>query len=417
MERRQRGLRCQVCTGCGLCPGVTATDSTAGKMHILTENLFAGSQPFPKGKRLAVADIGTTTVAMLLYAADGTVCDRYVAVNPQTSHGADVISRIRAAEDEAVAKELQQLVMRVLESGLQRFYSHLAPEESLLLVLAANTTETYLLMGWDTSELGCAPFRVSHRDAVRTAFGGNAGGALADAFIFPGLSAFVGGDITADIYACGMAEKPELTLLIDLGTNGEIVLGNSARRIACSTAAGPAFEGGVNKGIWGADMVRLLATLRREGILDEDGLLGERYFEQGIRIGNVCVTQEAVRAIQLAKAAILAGITVLFEKYGIEEEQVEQVILAGGFGYYLKPEDAAEIGLLPARLADRAVPGGNMVLAGAKRAGRKLLTGEYSSLEQDLKEIGSGTEIVNLADEPEFAGLYIAGMALRSYAR
>ena len=129
------------------------------------------------------------------------------------------------------------------------------------------------------------------------------------------------------------------------------------------------------------------------------------------------MTQEAVRAIQLAKAAILAGITVLFEKYGIEEEQVEQVILAGGFGYYLKPEDAAEIGLLPARLADRAVPGGNMVLAGAKRAGRKLLTGEYSSLEQDLKEIGSGTEIVNLADEPEFAGLYIAGMALRSYAR
>lgn len=403
MNRRQRGLRCQICTGCGLCPGVAAAGSTAGKMHILTENPFTESQPLPEGKRLAVADIGTTTIAMLLYAADGTVCDRYVAVNPQTEYGADVISRIRAAEDKAVAEELQRLVKQVLESGLQRFCSHLAPEEKLLLVLAANTTETYLLMGWDTSELGCAPFRVSHREAVSTG----------ETFVFPALSAFVGGDITADIYACGMTEKPKITLLIDLGTNGEIALGNSLRRIACSTAAGPAFEGGVNRGIWGADMISLLATLRREGILDENGLLGEPYFEQGIRIGNVCVTQEAVRAVQLAKAAIAAGITVLLGKYGIGEEQVDRVILAGGFGYYLKPEDAAEIGLLPAHLAGKAVPGGNLVLAGARRAGGKLLAGESLLLERELRELQSGTELVNLAGEPEFAGLYIEGMALR----
>lgn len=403
MNRRQRGLRCQICTGCGLCPGVAAAGSTAGKMHILTENPFTESQPLPEGERLAVADIGTTTIAMLLYAADGTVCDRYVAVNPQTEYGADVISRIRAAEDKAVAEELQRLVKQVLESGLQRFCSHLEPEEKLLLVLAANTTETYLLMGWDTSELGCAPFRVSHREAVSTG----------ETFVFPALSAFAGGDITADIYACGMTEKPEITLLIDLGTNGEIALGNSLRRIACSTAAGPAFEGGVNRGIWGADMISLLATLRREGILDENGLLGEPYFEQGIRIGNVCVTQEAVRAVQLAKAAIAAGITVLLGKYGIGEEQVDRVILAGGFGYYLKPEDAAEIGLLPAHLVGKAVPGGNLVLAGARRAGGKLLTGESLLLERELRELQSGTELVNLAGEPEFAGLYIEGMALR----
>lgn len=403
MNRRQKGLRCQICTGCGLCPGVAAAGSAAGKMHILTENPFPESQPLPEGERLAVADIGTTTIAMLLYAADGTVCDRYVAVNPQTEYGADVISRIRAAEDKAVAEELQRLVKQVLESGLQRFCSYLAPEEKLLLVLAANTTETYLLMGWDTSELGCAPFRVSHREAVSTG----------ETFVFPALSAFVGGDITADIYACGMTEKPEITLLIDLGTNGEIALGNSLRRIACSTAAGPAFEGGVNRGIWGADMISLLATLRREGILDENGLLGEPYFEQGIRIGNVCVTQEAVRAVQLAKAAIAAGITVLLGKYGIGEEQVDRVILAGGFGYYLKPEDAAEIGLLPAHLAGKAVPGGNLVLAGARRAGGKLLAGESLLLERELRELQSGTELVNLAGEPEFAGLYIEGMALR----
>lgn len=403
MNKRQKGLRCQICTGCGLCPGVAAAGSAAGKMHILTENPSTESQPLPEGERLAVADIGTTTIAMLLYAADGTVCDRYVAVNPQTRYGADVVSRIQAAEDKTVAEELQRLVIQVLESGMQRFYSRLAPGEKLLLVLAANTTETYLLMGWDTSELGCAPFRVSHRESVRTT----------ETFVFPALSAFVGGDITADIYACGMAEKPEITLLIDLGTNGEIVLGNCERRIACSTAAGPAFEGGVNRGIWGADMVSLLATLRREEILDEDGLLGEPYFEQGIRIGNVRVTQEAVRAVQLAKAAIAAGITVLLEKYGIGEAQIERVILAGGFGYYLKPEDAMEIGLLPAGLANKAVPGGNLVLAGARRAGGELLAGEGSRTELKLREIQSGTVLVNLAGEPEFAGLYIEGMALK----
>ncbi len=412
MNKRQKGLRCQICTGCGLCPGVAAAGSAAGKMHILTENPSTESQPLPEGERLAVADIGTTTIAMLLYAADGTVCDRYVAVNPQTKYGADVVSRIQAAEDKTVAEELQRLVIQVLESGMQRFYSRLAPGEKLLLVLAANTTETYLLMGWDTSELGCAPFRVSHREAVRTMFQGN-GYMSTEVFVFPALSAFVGGDITADIYACGMAERQEITLLIDLGTNGEIVLGNCERRIACSTAAGPAFEGGVNRGIWGADMVSLLATLRREGLLDGNGLLGEPYFERGIRIGNVRVTQEAVRAVQLAKAAIAAGITVLLEKYGVGEEQIERVILAGGFGYYLKPEDAAEIGLLPAGLANKAVPGGNLVLAGARRAGGELLAGEGSRTELKLREIQSGTVLVNLAGEPEFAGLYIEGMALK----
>ena len=117
--------------------------------------------------------------------------------------------------------------------------------------------------------------------------------------------------------------------------------------------------------------------------------------------------------MQLAKAAIAAGITVLLGKYGIGEEQVDRVILAGGFGYYLKPEDAAEIGLLPAHLAGKAVPGGNLVLAGARRAGGKLLAGESLLLERELRELQSGTELVNLAGEPEFAGLYIEGMALR----
>lgn len=179
------------------------------------------------------------------------------------------------------------------------------------MVVAANTTMTYLFMGWNPEELGKAPFTVSHSGAVETEIAGVA------CHIIPGLSAFVGGDITAGILASGMLEQEASTLLIDLGTNGEMALGNRHRLHACATAAGPAFEGGANRGIWGADMVRLLQKLLEEGLMDGQGLLKEPYFTKGVRIGDVLVTKESVRAVQLAKGAIAAGIEILADSYGI----------------------------------------------------------------------------------------------------
>lgn len=415
----RKGFRCRVCMGCGRCMGVGMVSTAGEKLHILAEQTVAEGCFLPRGKRLAAADIGTTTIAMLLYGEDGTVSERYVALNPQGVYGADVLSRIQAAEQKAAAESMRRQVLAVLEEGLERFRDKLSAGEELLLVLAANTTESYLLMGWDTTELGRAPFRVSRGEAVRTRLCG------VDTFVFPCLSAFVGGDIAADLYACKMAEKPELTLLLDLGTNGELVLGNRDRRIACSTAAGPAFEGGVNKGIWGADLVSRIAALYREGLLDRDGMLAEPYFDKGIRAGNVCVTQAAVRAIQLAKAAIAAGTEILLEKYGVGVGEVERVILAGGFGYYLKPEDAAEIGLLSRTLAKKAVAGGNLVLAGARRMGEALLVGSERYSEgcaeteagcpEVLQKIRTETETLNLAEEPEFAQRYLQRMELGGF--
>ncbi len=429
----RRGLRCQVCTGCGLCPGVaprrpaTAFGGDPEALHVLSHSFLPENLPrAPQNGgnvRLVTADVGTTTVAMLLYGADGAVADRYIAVNPQTVYGADVISRIRAAEEENKAANMRKQMIGVLEQGLARFRRDLGPGERLRMALAANTTMTYLLEGWDTLELGRAPFRASRLDALETEI------AEVPCFIFPGISAFVGGDIVAGMYACCMGEQESVTLLIDLGTNGEIVLGNRGRRIACATAAGPAFEGGVNRGVWGADMVSLLAALRREGFLDETGLLAESCFESGVRVGNVHVTQEAVRAVQLAKGAVAAGIRILREKYGITAKQVDRVVLAGGFGYYLNPEDAAEIGLLPKSLADRAVAGGNTALAGALRAGRKLnekqneetlkYTGKSGnrggerSLKQDLAELVRNTEVLNLAWESGFGERYMEATNLQ----
>lgn len=408
----RKGVRCRICTGCGLCPGIApGQPRTGGKeggtMQVLTDSAFTQNLAAAfKGKvRLVTADLGTTTVAMLLHGTDGTAEDRHLAVNPQTVYGADVISRIRAGEDRDKAEDMRRMILQVLEQGLERFRKRLSGQESLRMVLTANTAMTYLLMGWDTSELGRAPFRASRLEGGDITIGG------VPCFVFPGVSAFVGGDITAGMYACGMGEQEEIMLLIDLGTNGEIVLGNRARRIACAAAAGPAFEGGVNRGVWGADMISRIAALRREGLLDETGLLAESCFESGVRVGNVSVTQEAVRAVQLAKGAIAAGIETLLERYGITAEQVDRVVLAGGFGYYLNPEDAALIGLLRPELARKAEAGGNTALSGALKAGVKLICGAAASTEE-LQKLIRGTKAVNLAEEADFAERYVRAMGL-----
>lgn len=405
----KKGLRCQICTGCGLCPGVTPEAGRPARLHVLAEEALGGARiPFPRnGKRLAAADIGTTTVAMLLYGEDGSVEDRFVEVNPQIRYGADVLSRIKAAEEPAAAAEMQESLRETLGRGLRKFQRRLQAGQELYLTAAANTTMTYLFMGWDPAELGRAPFRASRLSGAETELEG------VRCFVLPGFSAFVGGDILAGCCACGMANRPEVTLLIDLGTNGELLLGNRDRRVACATAAGPAFEGGASRGIWGADMVRLLAALRGDGVLDETGLLAEPWFDRGIRIGNVCVTKEAVRSVQLAKAAIAAGIEILLKKYGITAGEVDRVILAGGFGYYLDPEDAARIGLLPRSLADRTAPGGNTALAGALSAGRDLLSSGWENARERLEGCRQNTDVINLAMEPGFDELYLRNMDFR----
>ncbi|MBP3204662.1 MAG: DUF4445 domain-containing protein [Lachnospiraceae bacterium] len=429
------GTRCQICTGCGRC---VADAAEQRKMHVVMMNPAAGVSKLSdrtfvyteqtKGRRLVAVDIGTTTIAMQLYSVDGRVEAEYSCVNPQVYYGADVLSRIQAAQDKEsvqereiahqAAQRMKEMVTEKVKEGIGVLAEDLHAEETLFMVVAGNTTMIYLLMGFQTKELGHAPFAAGHLEMQETEIAG------VKAYIFPGLSAFVGGDIMAGMYACGLKESQKITLLIDLGTNGEMVIGNRDRQIACATAAGPAFEGGVNKGIWGADMIHLLAQLRRRNLLDETGLLADPYFETGIRIGDVQITQESVRAVQLAKGAIGAGIRILLREYGLMSadaggrevyafDKVDRVILAGGFGYYLKPEDAVYIGLLPKELADKTASGGNTALGGAWRLGRKMLAEdcwEIKSLEKMLAP--KETKVINLAEHAEFETLYLENMQL-----
>ena len=435
IERKSgEGFRCSICTGCGRCPGIRSKGRDSG-IRIITQNLIGerGKVPECPGIRLAAADIGTTTVAMELFGRDASPADRYVQVNPQRKFGTDVLSRIEAGRDPEQFAEMNRSIRSALTSGAERFLKSLDPEEQLLIVIAANTTMSYFWMGWDPEELGQAPFRASHLSGGITSLTVNTEGGEKKVLclLLPGFSAFVGSDIWAGIQAGEIQKREKITLLIDLGTNGEIALGNRERLITCATAAGPAFEGGATSGIWGADLIKFTAELLKRGILDETGLLAEPYFEQGIRVGNVLMTQEAVRSLQCAKAAIAAGISILLREYGILPKEVDEVILAGGFGYFLNPEDAEAIGLLPGNLSARTIAGGNTALYGAGKSGIALLealarrrNGELT--EEELMEVWEPEEkcfeefrtyvkVLNLAEQPGFRELYVDYMALKPW--
>ena len=199
--------------------------------------------------------------------------------------------------------------------------------------------------------------------------------------------------------------------MIDLGTNGEMAIGNREGILATATAAGPAFEGGASRGIWGADMVHFAALLLQQGLMDETGLLCEPYFAKGIRIGNTLVTKEALRSLQVAKGAIQAGIQILLREYGISATQVDRVVLGGGFGYYLRPEDAVAIGMLPSDFMGRTVSGGNTALCGARAVGRMFMGGEdgLAYLPELQKNLGK-VRVINLAMTEGFQEKYVGAL-------
>ena len=374
------------------------------------------------GECIAAVDIGTTTIAMQLRnMADGEILDTFTCLNPQRNYGADVLSRIEAAERPEAAKAMRKAVKDALEQGIRQFRRKLSvlqlsaegnamgTEKAELIenvkpflkrmVIAANTTMVHLLMGYDVSRLGRYPFEAQTLAAVHTKLFD------LDTMILPGASAFVGGDIVAGIHALRMQEREEVTLLLDLGTNGEMVLGNKDRLIAAATAAGPAFEG--NGECHGADLMALTAALLKEGLLDSTGLLAEPYFENGVDVGGVHLTQPYIRQLQMAKSAICTGIRILCDKYGFTDTSaISRVWLAGGMGYYLDSQAAADIGLFPKELAKRTKAVGNAALEGAFLYGREVRNA--------AKIEAPAIEVFNLAEEPDFSEAYIDGMELCS---
>lgn len=361
-------------------------------------------------------DIGTTTVVCHLIAlADGARVATLGGGNEQGRYGADVISRIQAAAEgrlseltDTIQGQLKRMIAALCEKA------QLEPSGVSRMAIAANTTMCHLLAGLDPQGLGAAPFTPLSRfgeclDAQRLHLG-----FAGEVYVLPAVSGYVGGDITGDILAAGLDETDRVTLLIDVGTNGEMALGCGGRLVCCSTAAGPAFEGaqidcGMTAaagaissvqwadgqvqievisdtepvGICGSGLIDAVAMLLDLGVVDETGRMLDieedeipdecrpylELDEEEIPIfrltDRVYVSQSDVRKLQLGKGAIAAGTQVLLDTYGIEAGQVEELLLAGGFGSFIRVSSAARIGLIPAKLEHVTRAVGNAAAEGA----------------------------------------------------
>lgn len=393
------------------------------------------------------ADIGTTTIAMQLAELQtGNILDTYTALNRQCGWGADVISRMEAANSGG-GEALKKCIQEDLQAGM-RVLAKNRLERIRRMAVSANTTMVHMLMGYSCETLGIYPFTPVNVNSIHTTgralFGDEIDGiSEMEVAICPGISAFVGGDVTAGLYSLDFVNRERPALFIDLGTNGEIVLGNRDRILAASTAAGPAFEGGTivcgtgsspgavcglrieggkvypetignasPVGICGTGIIETLYELLREGIMDETGRMEEPWSEEGFQLsgeGNIRLYQKDIREVQLAKSALRAGIETLLVKYGIGAEEVEHVYLAGGFGYGMDFHKAVGIGLLPAEWEEKMEAVGNTSLRGAAQY---LLDPQA---EMGMKWLAEKTETISLSESREFQKFYMESMCFEKF--
>lgn len=392
-------------------------------------------------------DIGTTTIAIhLIGGTSKEILNTFTTINRQRAYGADVISRIQAANDGKL-EELTFSIRKDLYEGIRRVITDEGVEPKLVkrIAIAGNTTMGHLLMGFSCETLGVYPFTPVDISTIKTKFSDLFGsmegldGTYLDAeiILLPGISTYVGADITAGMLSCEFDRQEKTCLLIDLGTNGEMAIGNREKILVTSTAAGPAFEGGNIScgmgsvrgaicgvkiedgqvtcqtigekppvGLCGTGVIETVYELLKNELLDETGMLDEDYFDDGFVLArtpdgeDISFTQKDVREIQLAKSAVRAGMETLMLRFGVGYDEIDKVYLAGGFGYKINLEKAIGIGLLPEELHDKICAVGNSSLGGT------VIYLTEDSAETRTERIVAASEEISLASDKDFNRFY-----------
>ncbi len=453
-----------------------------GLPRLLRQNDFSVTVALAGGRLIAVEpgdttesnyglafDIGTTTVmGSLLDLNSGTLLEIAAATNPQSVHGADVISRITYASGESGLEQLHRKVIGAMNeiTGSLLARAGIDPDHVYETLVVGNTTMSHLFLGIDPTYLAPAPFIPAYQRAVEAEAAElglkthPAGRVLA----LPNLAGYVGSDTVGVILATGLDLSGDATCLaVDIGTNGELVLAAKGRLLTCSTAAGPALEGAKithgmraaegaieavhigeelqlsvigdvpSRGVCGSGLIDAVAELLRAGLIDTLGQFvdpefvdpetdgrklpaflkerlrpGESGFEfvlawkghSGIR-EDIVLTQGDVAELQLAKGAIHAGFKILLKEAGLSVSDVDQVLLAGAFGNYIRKESALSIGLLPDLPVERITPVGNAAGDGARMA---LVS---RSIRQRAFSLPGRVEHIELSSRPEFQDEFI----------
>jgi uncharacterized 2Fe-2S/4Fe-4S cluster protein (DUF4445 family) len=376
---------------------------------------------FPQASMGLAVDLGTTSVvAYLLDFPTGRVVDSASAYNRQIACGEDVISRIIYAKRKDGLKRLQQLAIETINDlvGELSERNHIESGEIHEVAVAGNTTMTHLLLGMEPRYLREEPYIPAISLPPKLVAGelGLDVNLVGRVHVLPSVGAYVGGDITAGVISSGMYATDKLTLFIDIGTNGEMVLGNKDWLLACACSAGPAFEGGgvadgmraspgaiedvfiddatleptfrtiddaPAVGICGSGLIDLLGELFVTGLLDKSGHLDVGAPTPRVRViggvpeyvvcrageggaeKDIVLTESDISGLVRAKAAIYAGFEVLCASVGVDLADVEQIFIGGAFGQYLNVEKAIRIGLLPDQPVERFHFLGNTSALGA----------------------------------------------------
>lgn len=371
----------------------------------------------------AAVDLGTTTIVAYIWSlADGRILATASNYNKQISCGEDILSRVNFSRKSGLLR-LQQLAAESINEALTTAAdaAGIDREEIFEVMIAGNTVMTHLLLGIDPAYMIAEPYIPVVRRMLSTAAGriGIAAHRNAGVYTFPAVSNFIGGDIIADILATGMAEREEATLMVDIGTNFEAVLGNSDWMLSCAGAAGPALEGGevlfgmranpgaiervridpdtlapsfstINgarpRGICGSGLIDLLAELFRACVIDRTGGInleidhprvrkGQYYpefvvaWKEETSIGkDIVITENDIKNLIMSKAAIHGACMTLLDAAGLAPTDIGRICFSGAFGNYLNKENAVTIGLIPEMPPERVGNIGNGAIAGANIA-------------------------------------------------
>lgn len=404
-----------------------------------------------------ICDIGTTTVAVgLVNLATGEIIADSAAMNAQRVFGQDVLTRITYEIDngEAGVKALQIKVMECISDCVKNCCNDAGVGEDAITeyVIAANCTMTHMALGVDARSIGVAPYKPVFTEGQNASAKslGLPGCDKANVYFVPQVSGYIGGDIVAGAYCCEMADKKGISLFIDIGTNGEIVLSNKGSMVSCSCAAGPALEGmniecgmpalagaieevstdngeiciktigeAEATGICGSGILDVLSVLIKEDIIkktgafkkpEDCGLYEKRVIkdDSGVRLmltDKVYMSQKDVRQVQLAKGAILSGIRALLNREGVKPEDIDEVLIAGQFGAHLREESLIVTGIIPAECEGKIRYVGNTSKTGAYMA----LMSEKVRSEMEL--LAKKINYFELAEVKDYETLLVSSMS------
>ena len=407
-------------------------------------------------------DIGTTTVCgQLLDLNRGRVIAESIDFNGQISYGDDVITRINYSQKPGGLKKLQQAVVATVNHVIDELLAQSKIDINDIghTIIAGNTTMTQLLFGLNPKYIRLAPYTPTANffPPIEASSLGIKVERQVYAFVFPSVASYVGGDIVSGVVGTGIHQRKKLTFFLDIGTNGEIVIGNGDWMVTASCSAGPAFEGGgirhgivatsgaiedfninpVNlepeigtigdikpKGICGSGLINIVAGLLEAGVIDQNGKFKQNLPTKRIRPGadgyeyvlcrapetqigrDIVITEIDIENLMRAKAAMYAGCQTLSKSVGINCSDFEQVIIAGAFGSHLDIEKAITIGLLPDLPKDRFIFVGNGSLLGAR------LISFSTDLLDDARKVANMMTNFELSENADFMNNYTAAQFL-----